>query len=167
MSRRDELVLDSSTKASSGVGMVVPPMIKAVESGDGESGDGHEPESADSADATAGVVATAESLLPARLPMPRRDRCTLRYSSSFLHLCRRNGGHRVGSSSASGIVARVRCDEPSSAPLQSRPVSARYYLVAILSSRSTRLHGWARCRLICRRPRPNRGARRLRQWHSW
>ena len=29
-----------------------------------------------------------------------------------------------------GIVARVRCDELSSAPLQSRPVSARYYLVA-------------------------------------
>ena len=34
-----------------------------------------------------------------------------------------------------GIVARVRCDEPSSAPLGSRTVSARYYLVAILSSR--------------------------------
>ena len=34
-----------------------------------------------------------------------------------------------------GIVARVRWDETSSAPLQSRPGVARYYLVAILSSR--------------------------------
>ena len=40
----------------------------------------------------------------------------------------------VGSSSAIRIVAPLRCDELSSALLQSRAVSARYYLVAVLSS---------------------------------
>jgi hypothetical protein len=38
------------------------------------------------------------------------------------------------SGSAMGIVTRVRCDEPSSAPLQSGPVSARNYLVAVLTA---------------------------------
>jgi hypothetical protein len=32
------------------------------------------------------------------------------------------------------IVVRVICDEPSSAPLVSRPVSVRYYLVAVSHS---------------------------------
>jgi hypothetical protein len=43
-------------------------------------------------------------------------------------------GVRV-SRSAIGIVTQVRCDERSSALLQSRPASKRYYLVAALSSR--------------------------------
>jgi class 3 adenylate cyclase len=48
----------------------------------------------------------------------------------------RNDGHRVGSSSAIRIVAPLRCDERSSALLQFRPVSARYYLlVAVVNSR--------------------------------
>ena len=78
--------LTTSTQASSGVGMAPPPMTKAVESDDDKSEDEHLLESVNSADANAGVVATATPI-PARPPTPRRDRRTLRYSSSFLHPC--------------------------------------------------------------------------------
>ena len=46
----------------------------------------------------------------------------------------RNDGHRGRSNSAKGIVAPARRDELSSALLQSRSFSARYYLVAALSA---------------------------------
>ena len=72
MCRRDVLVLDNFDEASSGVGMVVPPMIKAVESGDGESNDEHLLESAGSAYATAGVVATANPTPSATANAPTR-----------------------------------------------------------------------------------------------
>jgi hypothetical protein len=44
-------------------------------------------------------------------------------------------GETVATASAAiGIVACMRCDERSSALLQSRPISVEYYLIAILSS---------------------------------
>lgn len=61
---------------------------------------------------------------------------SLRYPSSLLP----RGGYETAppdpvSRSASGIVAPTRCDERSSAPLQSRAASARYYLDVALSPR--------------------------------
>ena len=62
---------------------------------------------------------------------------SLRYPSSFLP----RGGYETAATgsgvarSASGIVAPTRCDERSSAPLQSRAASARYYLYAASSPR--------------------------------
>ena len=59
MSRHDVLVLDSLDPGVVGVGMMVPPRIKAVLSGSEESGDEQVKESAGSAYPTAGVVVTA------------------------------------------------------------------------------------------------------------
>ena len=50
-------------------------------------------------------------------------------------MSRRNRWLPCWSSSAIRIVGRLRRDELSSAPLQSRSFSARYYLVAALSLR--------------------------------
>ena len=73
------------------------------------------------------------------------------------------------------IVACVRCDDLSSALRQSRPVSARYYLVAMLSYRQLP----AQTAGVARRARLNDGRGRysgpatqtgavgVRQWHWW
>ena len=124
--------LMSLTSASLGVGTVVPPMINAVESSSDGSNDEHLLESAGSAYATAGVVATANPTPSATANAPTRPMYFVVLIVVPPSMSRRNEGHRGGSSSAMGIVTRVRCDEPSSAPLLSRPVSARYYLAAEL-----------------------------------
>jgi hypothetical protein len=92
-------------------------------------------ESAGSANATTGVLASAIPT-PARPPTPRRARCSvLRYPSSFLQSVPwRNDGRLVGVEFPLAIVSRVRLGELSRALLQFCAVSMRHYRIATLSS---------------------------------
>jgi len=90
------------------------------------------PESAGSANATAGVLATATPIPSATANAPTRPMYFALPIAVPSSRSRRNDGHlRRVPSSAMQIVTRVRRKDISSAPLQSRPFSEQYYLVVV------------------------------------